>query len=384
VQGAPLVKPNPQFDEWPSLVRGMLAIKELKPEPTAAVVTGPPPGTSLVQMWRTIPYRAKRKKAFQQKAATDPKPLEGGEFTVAAGLARAITKANKLIWMFDQYFWSQPLARLLNFHLTVSKSVAAQSNKPETALRMILVLPPLADVGQTTKPADVGRVQHRARLLALQTLTSGVTDQVRIFNLWDYRTDPPKGRGIYCHAKTHTYDGTLLVCGSANLNRRSLIGDSELACAVADNAVVLNHQRKLWELLFPTTTWPGIDWDDPAAGANFFNTLVDTFDRTNGTSGCFLIKDPWCLDRKLPNGVTRDDSLDATTIAAGTLVTGSQGTGIASAELEFEALYNTGLESESLKHDTLENANADLSQVVERLKGWKRPPPKGQAKAPPP
>jgi phosphatidylserine/phosphatidylglycerophosphate/cardiolipin synthase-like enzyme len=228
-------------------------------------------GSSTVQMWRTIPWRDSR---------TGP-PFRRGEFTVMSGVAHAAGRAEQLIWIFDQYFWTQPLARQINARL--------QDND---GLRVIVVLPPWAD----THPGTI----HRARKDALDALVNGVEDQVGVYNLWDPRG---KGRGIYCHAKVQTYDGALLVCGSANLNRRSLNCDSELACAVADPAVVAQHHSKLWSLLFGDTgaAWPGPITDDN--GAEFFRRFVDAAK----LQGAYLTPDPWRDNPpKLPSQAVRD------------------------------------------------------------------------------
>jgi phosphatidylserine/phosphatidylglycerophosphate/cardiolipin synthase-like enzyme len=219
-------------------------------------------------MWRTIPWRDSR---------TGP-PFQRGEFTVMNGVAHAANKAQQLIWIFDQYFWTQPLARQLNARL-----------KNTGSLRVIVVLPPWAD----TEPGTI----HRARKDALDALVDGVANRVGVYNLWDPRGT---GRGIYCHAKVQTYDGALLVCGSANLNRRSLNCDSELACAVADPAVVQEHQRKLWSLLFGGTdaTWPG----PVTSGADFLSAFV----AAAAKPGAYLTPDPWRDDPPaLPNTAVR-------------------------------------------------------------------------------
>jgi phosphatidylserine/phosphatidylglycerophosphate/cardiolipin synthase-like enzyme len=235
-------------------------------------------GPSIVQMWRTIPMRDDR--------TTDP--FKDGEFTIMAGISKAISKANELIWIFDQYFWSEPAARLLNYQLQNSATVC-----------VLIILPPHAD---QTFPEE-----HRARQLALTELTQGLTaDQrarVAIYNMWNPQGgNPADGRGIYVHAKAHTYDGALLVCGSANMNRRSLTCDSELACAVVDADVVAGHQKKLWNMMFANVTgpegaWPkALDFNQSSGNGRAFLTK---FAAAAASRGAYLIPDPWDDDNPL-------------------------------------------------------------------------------------
>lgn len=82
------------------------------PPALPATVAG---GASPVQMWRTIPWRDKRRRD-ERRDGPDPSlvPFQRAEFTALAGVNHAIQKAEHLIWIFDQYFWSVPLARQLN------------------------------------------------------------------------------------------------------------------------------------------------------------------------------------------------------------------------------------------------------------------------------
>jgi phosphatidylserine/phosphatidylglycerophosphate/cardiolipin synthase-like enzyme len=257
-------------------------IKKLPDAAPQAAVTG---ATSLVQMWRTIPWRRSR----------TGEPFTRAEFTVMAGISRAVTKATELIWMFDQYFWSVPLGRLLNARL---KSVQS--------LHVIVILPPHADSFVASA--------HRARVLALNALTNGLQqtgndfDRVAVYNPWLDRTAPagtPPNRGIYVHAKAHTYDADLLVCGSANLNRRSFLCDTEIDCAVLDPAVVSAHQDALWSDLVPGATRPAVD----VTHAGWGKTLFDDLRQTVRAGSSILIDDRWRdATPTLPNGVVRDQS----------------------------------------------------------------------------
>jgi phosphatidylserine/phosphatidylglycerophosphate/cardiolipin synthase-like enzyme len=212
-----------------------------------------------------------------------------------AGIARAVQRARELIWMFDQYFWSEPLARLLNAQLLQWPT-----------LHLILILPPYAD--------GAPGAQHKARQDALRLLTAGLPRtpagalvQVGVYNMWHGQTlaaGNPANRGIYVHAKSHTYDDSLLVCGSANLNRRSFLCDTELACAVEDAAVVAGHQQQLWTQLFPG----GAGWPAPnlatglGGGAAFFNAFQNA---AAVAANSLLIPDPWEQNGPLPNGAAR-------------------------------------------------------------------------------
>jgi phosphatidylserine/phosphatidylglycerophosphate/cardiolipin synthase-like enzyme len=227
-----------------------------------------PGGSSLVQMWRTIPLRTERKRP----------PFMRGEFTIMAGIANACQTADELIWIFDQYFFSRPLARLLNHRI---------KNDKKKKLCVILVLPPYAD----NHPLEV----HHARKLALNDLTDGLTlgsgkfERVGVYDLWH----PSRTTGgIYCHAKVQMYDRSLLVCGSANLNRRSFTCDSELDCAVLDEDLVLKHYRRLWRVLFPDIAWPSqINFNDPNSG--WGRQFFDAFEKAVKTQNSYLIPDPW-------------------------------------------------------------------------------------------
>jgi phosphatidylserine/phosphatidylglycerophosphate/cardiolipin synthase-like enzyme len=231
----------------------------------------PSVGSSLVQIWRTIPLR-KRDPADLTRLFFD------GEFSVLSGIANAISKSKELIWIFDQYFWSYALALQLRNKLADTPT-----------LRLIIILPPFAD-------DHFGWIHAlRARAIAILLSDPNVANQVAIFNLWK---GGAAGRGIYCHAKVQTYDGSLLVCGSANMNQRSMLSDTELDCAVLDPLVVRAHQVALWSLLFPAgpampldAQTPAINLNTAGAGKVFFDAFTTAVANADPASS-FLYPDP--------------------------------------------------------------------------------------------
>jgi len=241
----------------------------------------PAAGDSVVQMWRTIPFRDR----------ADNELLTYGEFTVMAGIANAVKQSRQLIWIFDQYFWSRPLGKLLH-----------QQLKENTQLHVIMVLPPFAD--DSDKIVELQ--QHRGRRLAITDIIYGAENKnldknnnaidlrVAVYNPWD--NQPGVNLGIYCHAKAQMYDDALLVCGSANLNRRSFTSDTEIDCAIFDKAVVQQHRKKLWKLWFPQVPWIEdakgitIDFNTDGAGKMFFDYMKQS---VAGNTKPFLIEDKW-------------------------------------------------------------------------------------------
>ena len=203
-------------------------------------------GTSSVQMWRTIPVRDRGKSPTLFALPASAHSERNGEFSNLAGIANACSQASELIWIFDQYFWSVPLARELNAQL---------KSKPN--LCVLIILPPYPD--------ELPCEQRFLRNLAFLELKEGLNpsdatfERIAVYNLWDTQgvtQIPNSARGIYCHAKVQMYDGSLLVCGSCNLNTRSLECDTELNCAVLDPGVVQSHQAALWRLLFGAAATP--------------------------------------------------------------------------------------------------------------------------------
>jgi phosphatidylserine/phosphatidylglycerophosphate/cardiolipin synthase-like enzyme len=188
-------------------------------------------GNAIVQMWRTIPLRPGPVKG----------PLLRAEFTVMAGVANVVSQARSLITIWDQYFWSLPLARLLATRLNAAST-----------LRLLIVLPPYG-VGQAG-------CELALRMQALQTLWNGLTPAARsrvlVYDMWA----PTPNVGVYVHAKVQTYDGMLLVCGSANMNRRSFECDAELDCAVLHQETVAKHMAALYACI------AGSAWSDFAPG----------------------------------------------------------------------------------------------------------------------
>ena len=137
-----------------------------------------------------------------------------GERSVARAYTKAFSQAHSLIYVEDQYLWSDVVARGI-----------CQALERSAELRVIAVVPryPDADRALSGPPARLGQL-HAMRLLQ-QT----APDRVGIYDL-----ENADGVPIYVHAKICIVDDVWFTCGSDNFNRRSWTTDSELTCAVVD------------------------------------------------------------------------------------------------------------------------------------------------------
>ncbi|GAA3084056.1 phospholipase D-like domain-containing protein [Pseudonocardia yunnanensis] len=165
--------------------------------------TPDPAGDALVQVLRTYPARRPRYPF-----------APGGERSVAQGYAKALRRAERLVYLEDQYMWSPHIARLL-----------ADALRRSPGLHLVVVVPRHPDVdGRFALPPNlVGRLQ------AIQVCRAAAPDRVHVFDLENHDDTP-----VYVHAKVAVIDDTWACAGSANLNRRSWSHDSELSVAVLD------------------------------------------------------------------------------------------------------------------------------------------------------
>jgi phosphatidylserine/phosphatidylglycerophosphate/cardiolipin synthase-like enzyme len=138
-----------------------------------------------------------------------------GERSVARGYAKALRRARRLIYLEDQYLWSEEVAR------HIADALAAS---PE--LRMIAVLPHYPDQdGRALPPNLVGRDA------ALKPICAAAPGRVGVYGIENHAGTP-----VYVHAKVCVLDNLWAAVGSDNFNRRSWTHDSELAAAVWDQA----------------------------------------------------------------------------------------------------------------------------------------------------
>ncbi len=192
-------------------VRGLRGRRRKLPDPLPAP---PPAGGEVLQLLRTYPA---------QRPAYPYAPL--GERTVARGYAKALTRAEQLVYVEDQYLWSRAVAR-----------VFADALRRAPALQLVAVLPRYPDSeGGLVAPAS-----EAARQEAVEVLRAAGGDRVHLFDLEN--TD---GTPVYVHAKICVVDDTWAAVGSANLNRRSWTHDSELTAAILTDGPGESFARRL-------------------------------------------------------------------------------------------------------------------------------------------
>jgi phosphatidylserine/phosphatidylglycerophosphate/cardiolipin synthase-like enzyme len=163
----------------------------------------PPAGEHVVQLLRTYPSHSP-KYPFA--------PL--GERSVALGYQKAIGRAEKLIYLEDQFLWSTEVAK-----------VFADALRRAPELRLIAVMPRHCDQDGYSSVQSTG-LTHRE---ALHAIHEAGGDRVIVVDVENHAGTP-----VYVHAKVCIVDDTWAAVGSANLNMRSWTHDSELTAAVLD------------------------------------------------------------------------------------------------------------------------------------------------------
>ena len=163
-----------------------------------------PVGSHAVQLLRTYP-----KRLGGYPFAPD------GERSVAHGYTKALRRARCLVYVEDQYLWSNEVA-----------STFADALRAQPGLHVVAVLPhhPDQDGRFSLPPNLVGRDR------AMSTMREAGGDRVAIYGI-----ENASGTPVYVHAKICIVDDTWATIGSDNFNRRSWTHDSELTAAVLDD-----------------------------------------------------------------------------------------------------------------------------------------------------
>jgi phosphatidylserine/phosphatidylglycerophosphate/cardiolipin synthase-like enzyme len=187
-------------------LRDRLGAEDSTPDPLPQRLPDPPAcGVHAVQLLRTYPLRHKG-----YPFAPD------GERSIAHGYRKVLARARRLVYLEDQYLWSSEV---------VATFAEALASRPE--LRLIAVVPGFSDQqSRISKTAEV-----YGRLQALRSLYRAGGDRVAVYWLENHEGTP-----VYVHAKVIVVDDVWAMVGSDNVNMRSWTFDTELSCAVLDEA----------------------------------------------------------------------------------------------------------------------------------------------------
>jgi phosphatidylserine/phosphatidylglycerophosphate/cardiolipin synthase-like enzyme len=156
---------------------------------------------------------------------------EKGEFGIHHFYVQAIKRADRLIYLETQYLWSPEVMDAL---------IEAMERKRTQPFRIVIVLPARATSGkwdndrhvEKLRKADAGR--GIAEVYSLYT--SGPSGGVHPFQY----------RPTNVHAKVGIIDDQWLTVGSANLNDRGLVTDSEMNVVVNDPSLAAATRADLW------------------------------------------------------------------------------------------------------------------------------------------
>lgn len=179
---------------------------ERRPGPLPAPLPDPAPrGTAHVQLLRTY---GNRHPGYPF--------APNGERSVAHAYTKVTRRAHRIIYVEDQYLWSAEVV-----------SCFADALRAEPGLHLIAVVPHRPDQdGRFSEPPNlVGRQQ------AVDVLRAAGGDRVAVYGVENHAGTP-----VYVHAKVCIVDDVWAAVGSDNINRRSWTHDSELSCAVIDEA----------------------------------------------------------------------------------------------------------------------------------------------------
>jgi phosphatidylserine/phosphatidylglycerophosphate/cardiolipin synthase-like enzyme len=154
-----------------------------------------------------------------------------GEFGIHHVYIEAIRKAERLIYIETQYLWSPEIMEAL---------IEAIARRRDHDFRIVIVLPARATSGKWDNDRHVEKLRKadggRGIAEAYSLYASGPCNGVQPFRY----------RPTYVHAKVAIFDDEWLTIGSANLNDRGLVTDSEINVVALDPGLAQSFRIDLW------------------------------------------------------------------------------------------------------------------------------------------
>ena len=137
-----------------------------------------------------------------------------GERSIARAYHKAYERAQRFIYIEDQYFWSSEVPGVL-----------AENLRAKPDLHLIVVLPRYPEkTGAVSGPPNLF-----GQLTAVEMVKDAGGDRVAFYDIENRHCTP-----IYVHAKVCVVDDVWAAIGSDNVNLRSWTHDSELSCSILD------------------------------------------------------------------------------------------------------------------------------------------------------
>lgn len=154
-----------------------------------------------------------------------------GEYGIHHAYTRALRQARRLVYLENQYLWSPDVLDAL---------VAAITRDHDGPFRVVIVLPARAYDGKWDNDQHVQRLHEvdngRGIVSVYCPYASGPNSGVHAFTY----------RPTYVHAKVAIIDDEWLTVGSANMNNRGMITDSEINAIVRDADLARGLRIQLW------------------------------------------------------------------------------------------------------------------------------------------
>jgi phosphatidylserine/phosphatidylglycerophosphate/cardiolipin synthase-like enzyme len=186
--------------------------QEIVGEELPGAATPADAGKHELQLVQTIPEKVYRARSH-------------GSFRILESYVRALSSAERLIYLESQFLWSPELVEIL---------VAKLRRPPRDDFRIVAVLPARADSGNDDSRGQVG------------VLVDADAGAGRFLACALYARNGAVREPIYVHAKIGVIDDRWLTIGSANLNEHSLFNDSEVNLVSCEPEVARGTRERLW------------------------------------------------------------------------------------------------------------------------------------------